>query len=181
VILAEAKRITEKNFGRHQTKIRFQKRPKELAEDDVLLEPVIDYVIKEFAHDVDIVCVLQPTAPLLRHVYIDEILTTLEDDRTMYSIFTASKFHGFLWENKKNGYARRLYADKRIRRQDMKPRYLENGAFYAFYMDTYRIKKTMLHGTIGMYVLPKTVSFEIDDYEDLDIVEAIMQYNGDKK
>lgn len=176
-ILEVAKEVVEKHFGTFQTKIRFIKRPAELAEDDVMLEPVIDHVLREVGFDVDVVCVLQPTSPLLTHKYIDWTLHLLENDTDMDSIFTASEFHGFIWEkNNSNVYNYRtsLYG-KRIRRQEMRPRYLENGALYAFEVDTYRVHKTMLHGNIGMQIMPKSMSPEVDDFEDIKIIEAIMK------
>ena len=196
-ILEIAKEITEKYFGAFQTKIIFMKRPQELAEDDVLLEPVIDHVLAVLETDgicADVVCVLQPTSPLFTNLYIDWTLHKLEQDVDMDSIFTASEFHGFIWgyqnisgENwikdskMSDKYVEPIYQKTKIRRQDMAPAYLENGALYAFEVDTYRKAKKMLHGNIGMQIMPKSMSPEIDDYEDLKIVRAIMKYNEDRK
>lgn len=189
-ILDEARHIITQNYGMFQNKVIFMKRPQELAEDDVLLEPVIDHVLTELENNkiyADVVCVLQPTSPLFPHLYIDAILSVLENDVDMDSIFTASEFHGFIWTNFDSFTGNKEITDKyfrpiglyhmKVRRQDMVSRYLENGALYAFEVDSYKVHKTMLHGNIGMYKIPKSFSPELDNLEDEVIITAILQYN----
>jgi len=165
-------------FGTH--KLSTLLRPKELGKDNVMLEPVIDNVldwVSEFVGQIDIVCVLQPTSPLLNHTIIDGALDRLINYPNMDSIFTASEFHGFTWEkNIGNFYFNCVNHYKKIRRQDMTPQYLENGAFYAIKMKAYKKYRSMLCGKIGMYQMWKRLSPEIDSNDDLKICDAMLKY-----
>jgi len=153
-------------------------RPKELAEDNVMIEPVMDHAINWYKKPINIICVLPPTSPLMEPKYIDEALTKLMEDDTMDSIFTASEFHGFIWgKHILDDYYMRLFQRKRKRRQDMLPRFLENGGFYATKMSAYKRFGTMISGNIGMQIMPKSLSPEIDDYEDLKICEAMLKHD----
>jgi CMP-N-acetylneuraminic acid synthetase len=63
---------------------------------------------------------------------------------------------------------------KRPNRQDRKDWFLENGAVY--FVREYILKhfKVRLHGSIGLYVMPKERSVEVDDEYDWKVAEFLM-------
>ena len=65
--------------------------------------------------------------------------------------------------------------DDRKPRQEIAKSYLENGSFYIFKPQLIRKYKNRLNGKIGMYVMEKYKSFQIDNQEDLKICSAIMK------
>ena len=60
-------------------------------------------------------------------------------------------------------------------RQDIDQKYLENGSFYIFDKKKFLKKKYRLFGKIGMYLMKKKNSFQIDDMEDVELINTILQ------
>ena len=60
-------------------------------------------------------------------------------------------------------------------RQDIKEKYLENGSFYIFNSKIFK-KKCRLFGKIGVYLMNKIQSLEIDDKIDLDLLRNLKKY-----
>ena len=61
-------------------------------------------------------------------------------------------------------------------RQDIKEKYLENGSFYIFNSKIFFKKKCRLFGKIGVYLMNKIQSLEIDDKIDLDLLRNLKKY-----
>ena len=64
--------------------------------------------------------------------------------------------------------------DKRSRRQDGVKRYLETGSFFITTKKNLLQFKNRISGNIGFVEIPKSRSFDIDTYEDLKIVETLI-------
>ena len=63
-------------------------------------------------------------------------------------------------------------------RQQISKSYLENGSFYIFKPGLIKKFNNRICGKIGMYLMDKHKSFQIDSEEDLKICTAIMkEYN----
>ena len=65
---------------------------------------------------------------------------------------------------------------KRKMRQDIDNFFLENGSFYIFNKDEFLKTKERLFGKIGVYEMSKIHSFEIDDYDDIEIIKSLKRY-----
>jgi len=65
--------------------------------------------------------------------------------------------------------------NKRPNRQDRKDWYKENGAIYFTRKYVIEHAKCRLHGFIGLYVMPKERSIEIDDITDWETAEFLMK------
>ena len=61
-------------------------------------------------------------------------------------------------------------------RQDMEEKYLENGSFYIFNSKKFLKKKCRLFGKIGVFIMNKVQSLEIDDREDLHLIRALKKF-----
>lgn len=65
----------------------------------------------------------------------------------------------------------------RSMRQLLDQKFLENGSFYLMDIEKFIIEKKRHFGKTGVYVMPKSKSFQIDSVDDLKIARAIMEYN----
>ena len=61
-------------------------------------------------------------------------------------------------------------------RQKIKEKYLENGSFYIFNPDKFLRKKCRLFGKIGCFTMNKVYSFQIDDYQDIELFKNLSRY-----
>lgn len=123
----------------------------------------------------DIILIIQPTSPLILFSDINNILNKMLSNKYT-SVITVTPDHSFLWE-KQNDYVIPKHHDpyNRIRRQDMTPTFKENGSIYATTVNNI-LKTNSIYGSskIGYVEIPKSRSFEIDDYEDIKIIEALL-------
>jgi N-acylneuraminate cytidylyltransferase len=62
----------------------------------------------------------------------------------------------------------------RPRRQDMKDVFVENGAFYITTKDNLLESKTRVSGNIGIVEMKTKDSFQIDTFEDFELVESLL-------
>ena len=57
--------------------------------------------------------------------------------------------------------------------QQIEKKFLENGSFYIFNKKKFLRYKNRLFGRIGVYVMSKINSFQIDNKEDIKIVDSL--------
>ena len=145
-------------------------RPPELAQDDTPMLPVIQHALKEYGKSVDAVMILQPTSPL----------RTVEDINTAIALF--NKGNSECLVSVCNGiHPMKSYTmeDKPLMEQipydkHLHGCYTRNGAIFI------TSKKLLDSGRLFddrplLYVMPKTRSIDIDDYEDLEMAEALLR------
>ena len=60
-------------------------------------------------------------------------------------------------------------------RQQINKSFLENGSFYIFDKKKFLQNNCRLFGKIGIYLMKKISSFQIDDFEDVEIVKIIFK------
>ncbi len=152
-------------------------RPSELSDDKVSLDNVLGYYVSKH-EDIDIWCLLQPTSPLRTPGDIRKAHAMILKDK-YESIVSVWQEKGFYWvkdavnfQGKKMPIAT-YNLDKRPNRQDREDWYAENGAIY--FTKSYAIKATGLRcgGEVGLYVMPKERSFEIDSPFDWKLCEHL--------
>jgi CMP-N-acetylneuraminic acid synthetase len=56
----------------------------------------------------------------------------------------------------------------------MEEQYVENGSFYIFKTKKFIKHKSRLFENIGIYLMNKINSFQLDDYEDMKILKKIL-------
>ena len=153
------------------------KRPKKYAADSSSSESVWLHAIKFLENRnliFDNIVGLQPTSPLKDKKDIDnacKLFLKNEYD----SLLSAQKIKDyFVW--KKSG--KKIYANynfkKRPRRQNIEDKFLENGSFYIFNKKKFLKFKNRLFGKIGVYIMKKMNSFQIDDYEDIKLINKLV-------
>jgi N-acylneuraminate cytidylyltransferase len=143
------------------------KRPKKFATDKASSESVLLHFAEEV--DFDILVFLQCTSPLTTAEDIDgaikEFLSNKHD--SLLSVTENSGGFlcgGFLWNEK--GKSMNYDYKNRPRRQDIGTIYRENGAIYIMRKQGLLKYKNRLFGKIGLYVMPRLRSFEIDEPDD---------------
>lgn len=148
-------------------------RPDELAQDDSTTEAALLHAIDQIPEPPEIVVLLQCTSPLRREDDIDNAIRLVRDNE-YDSVLSCCEDHSFFWEEKQGAAAPINYDPKeRKMRQEIDQRYRENGSIYVTSKDIWVGEKCRLGGEIGLYEMPKELSFEIDTPEDYRIVENI--------
>lgn len=144
-------------------------RPKELSDDKSSSESALLHFANNV--DFDVLVFIQPTSPLLLS---EDINKGLEMLKGYDSIFSGHKQHWIPnWNLDISPYD--WNPEKRPRRQDIEEKYIENGAFYITKKDFLLTSKMRYSGRIGISEMPFCRSFQIDTFEDLELIKKIMQ------
>lgn len=147
-------------------------RPPKLATDTASTEHVMLHAAKYLKNDFDYMILLQPTSPMRYPKQIDEAIELIikENGDSLLSVYQNDSF---LW--KENGISVNYNFKNRPRRQDKKWEYLENGSIYITKKDILLKEKNRLGGHILMYVMPRWMSFEVDNQFDLELIEYLIK------
>ncbi len=141
------------------------KRPAELSNDKSTSESALLH----FAENVDFetLVFIQCTAPLIK---FEDINQGLKKIVKFDSILSVSETHQMFWDA--NGP---LYdINNRTRRQNSVKKYIETGSFFITSKKNLLKHKNRLSGNIGFVEIPRYRSFDIDCYDDIKLVESIM-------
>jgi N-acylneuraminate cytidylyltransferase len=144
-------------------------RPDEISGDTSPSELAVIDAITQIGYDDTYVLMIQCTSPLTQPEDILGVVTMLESG--FDSVFTASRFHGFVWKDREPV---NHLVHHRPMRQDTN-QFLENGAVYGFETKGFLEYKHRFFGNIGMYEMPAERSLEIDEPHDLVIAEAMIE------
>ena len=154
-------------------------RPAELSTDTSTSESALLH----FADNVnfDMLVFIQPTSPLLLS---EDINSGLELMNKNDSVFSAYKEHWYPRWTKENILGTEVsMADdwnihKRPRRQDVKEKYVENGAFYITTRKNLLQSGLRYSKNIGIFEMPFYRSFQVDTQEDLMIITDLLHFDN---
>jgi len=147
-------------------------RPQAIAQDESPSEDAILHFCKSI--DFDILVFIQPTSPLLNSQDLDQGIELLCNNQKNYdSIFSVYKEH---WIPRWNLNIEPIKWNPKIRprRQDIEENYVENGAFYISFKNNILESKLRYSGKIGCIEMPLYRSFQIDTYEDLELIKKLL-------
>lgn len=154
-------------------------RPAELsgstASSESALLHVLDWLSETSRPVPDHMVFLQCTSPFTRPEDIDNALETMTAKGASAALSVVED-HGFIWHEGDDGFAAGITHDHskpRQRRQDMKPRYRENGAIYAMRVADFLERKERFCGPVALVPVQGPAA-EIDDQHDWDFVEALL-------
>jgi len=156
------------------------RRPAVLATDrsssEEALLHALEYIEKTQGQSVDIAVFLQATSPVRETSDIDNALRTFIS-RKADSLFSAALLDDFcIWEKKGRKLRSITYDYKnRLRRQDRKPYFLENGSIFIFKPEILRRNQNRMGGKIFFYIMPLWKSHQIDNCQDIEICKYYMQ------
>ena len=154
------------------------KRPEEFSTDTATSESAIVDALSQIEKEtsaVDLVVFLQATSPLRKPDDTDNSIRILQNNEAD-SLFSASVLEDFfIWEYQDNLLASVNYDhERRLRRQDVKPQFVENGSIYVFSPEIIKAKNNRLGGSISLYQMENWQSYEIDTIDDLALCEWYM-------
>jgi CMP-N,N'-diacetyllegionaminic acid synthase len=150
-------------------------RPKKLSGDMATSEEGYLHAINfiKAKHKVDDIIALQNTSPMREKNDLDKAYTKFIK-MNYDSLFSASNNHEsyFTWI-----YQKKLKPNYNIRkrplRQKMSKFFIENGSFWIFKRKKFERVKNRLFGKIGFYQQSFFCKFQLDDYNDLELIKAL--------
>jgi CMP-N,N'-diacetyllegionaminic acid synthase len=155
------------------------RRPADISDDHASSESALIHAIKSLLDQgrtlPDLTVFLQCTSPIRKPSDIDAAVVTLIQKKAD-SLLSVSPSHRFLW-TEWQGWAQSINYDfnRRPRRQDMAPQYVENGSIYVFRTQGFIDIGNRLFGKIALFKMDDESAVEIDYPLDLTIVELILK------
>jgi len=160
-------------------------RPAEISGDyhqsELALIHVLDHLEVNEKYIPDWLIFIQCTSPLLLPEDIDEAYRVVVNGK-YDSVFSAFEEH-FIprWQFGKNETVKPVNYEpnKRPMRQEVPSEFVENGAFYIMRTDHLKRTGTRFGKKCGIYVMPLERSFQVDTFEDIALIEKIIngRYN----
>ena len=157
-------------------------RPAHLAADDTPMTPVLESVVKAVEQDgerVDVIVLLQPTAPLRIAADVDGVVDLLISSRaeTIISVYQVEDHHPSRMYTLRDD---RLIPfvkgePKNMLRQSLPAVYHRNGALYACWRSLVMDKQTLVGTDICPYIMPAERSANIDSEFDLEYLDFVLQ------
>lgn len=147
-------------------------RPKSISGDTASTESALLHASAELNDDYDIMLLLQCTSPLRYASQIDEAIEKMINEQRD-SLLTGYVNDSFYWDN--DGNPLNYNFDSRPRRQDKDWEFVENGSFYLTKKKILLKRKNRLGGKVSQYIMPKWMSFEIDEPFDFELIKILME------
>lgn len=151
-----------------QNKVKVIMRPFNISGDQSKSEEALLHFAEKI--NFDILVFIQPTSPLILSEDINKGLEMM----TYYdSVFSAHKEH-WIPRWKIDGTPDNWNIYHRPMRQDMPEKYVENGAIYITTKKALLESKCRYSGRIGILEMPLYRSFQIDTYDDLELIKKLL-------
>lgn len=145
-------------------------RPPELATDTSSTESVIKHVLDN-VKGYDTIVLLQCTCPMRKSKDIDRAIT-LYNTGIFDSVLSVCSSKSILWKAKGDfGYSMTYEKGKRPTRSQDIDYYEENGSIYVFNKNEFMKHMSKVFGNVGLYIMPKERSMDIDTEEDFEYLE----------
>ena len=159
------------------------RRPPELATHTASSEAAWRHALDEIEAaegPVRLVLGMQATSPVREASDLDAAVEQFDREGCDSMLSCVRLADHFIWQRGKDGVPAATNYDytNRRPRQEIDTRYLENGSFYLFTPALLRTTNNRLGGRVGLFVMPRFKSFQIDESEDLALVGAIMRGYG---
>ena len=144
-------------------------RPNDISQDDSKSDEALVHFAK--AIDFDVLVFIQPTSPLLESGDVNKGLELMND---YDSVFSAYKEHWVpRWSLEVSPLGWNI--NNRPMRQDKEEVWVENGAFYITTREQLLNSKLRYGGKVGVVEMPLSRSFQIDTYDDLNLINKILK------
>lgn len=159
-------------------------RPVEYAQDSSPTSEAILHALdslENMGETYDYITLLEPTSPLRKADDIDRALSLLlasPDHDALISLGEVHTEHPLIIKKIVNGvvYPYLEKSQSIWQRQQVDLAYFPYGVIYAVKVDTYRKHKTFYLENVLPYLIERWQNYEIDDFYDFIVVEAVMQY-----
>jgi CMP-N,N'-diacetyllegionaminic acid synthase len=155
-------------------------RPDNIASDTSSTEAVmlhLDEYLDGEGYAYNAMVLAQATSPVRRRGLVDDCICKWEATGAD-SLLTVALNESFFWRRGASGMSATYDHVNRPRRQDIKPEdvlFRETGSLYVTSRHILKAMKNRLGGKIEALETSKLESFEIDDLEDWQIIEAVLR------
>ena len=171
--LATDKKIVYDKIGKLKNKVKFFHRSKKSSTSHAKSELVLQEFLSVYKN-YEIIIFVQATNPFINYLYLDDAIKKFISKK-YDSLLSVTYSKNFLWKKKYPHKPINYHLKNRKMSQSLKGYFVENGSFYIFYRKNFLKFKNRLHKKIGIYEMPKETIFEIDDYDDLNIVKKLLK------
>ncbi len=159
-------------------KVECLERSKKLSNDKTTTENVIEDVLKKkfgknYTKFVKNIILLQPTSPLRKIRDIKDAIKRFEKGG-YNSLFSAYLSKEFIWKNIKKPRSISYNYKKRLRTQNMEELIFENGSIFIFNVKGFKRNKNRLFGKIGVFLMKKYQSVDVDTPEDINYINKLI-------
>jgi len=154
-------------------------RPAELAEDTTPHFDVVDHALKNLtdANSIDYILLLQPTSPLRTSEDIDAVidLAVKKNADAVVSVCDVDQHPYHMYQQTEDGMLTAFMPEIKgyLRRQDIPPLYVVNGAIYLVKTDIFLKEKSFIPPKTIPYIMPFTRSIDIDNLSDFNLAEMV--------
>lgn len=152
-------------------------RPHELAQDESSTDSVLSHAIQALLElgfvAEDNLFLLQATSPFTKSKTIQRAYTHLQNNPDS-GVFTATEWHGFVWDLKE-AVASPFFHDfkHRKRRQDLTPQILETGGLYGGSIARFKDSEVRFVQPLVPILVDRVEAIEIDSLGDLNFCNSI--------
>ncbi len=176
IVATDSEAISRVATNLRNPRIEVYPRSGENAQDHSSTESVmLEYLAKANHEPEDVFLLIQATNPFISSADLDEAILKFEAGKCD-SILSCVEFKRFLWDCEGNPVNYDYL--NRPRRQDFKPYYLENGAFYLSTVGRILEHGNRISGRIEYHVMPAHSMLEIDEPDDWRMIEQILSTTG---
>lgn len=145
---------------------------------DVILH-TLSFLERQGEH-FDAVVTLQPTSPMRTANDLVEGIRMFDENESdsliaVYEDVKANGFNYYRMGENHEGIAEHKEHNTGIRRQEMKPMYVRNGALYISSIDLLKNRKLIIGDVPLLYVMPKERSIDVDSMMDFEYIELLMK------
>lgn len=153
------------------------KRPEELADDQVTIDPVIQHAVPaaeaKYREHYQYIYTIQPTSPLISPQDIEEAHRLFLADPQLETVLSVVDDRHLTWAETEDGHPVPNYSE-RVNRQQLPKIFKETGAIIA----CTRLQLTSgsrIGRNIGLLEMPYLRSFDIDTYADFYLCESLLK------
>ena len=152
------------------------RRPKNISTDNSSTEKAVYHVITDLEKKnflIENIILLQVTSPLRS---VSDIKNSIKQykKKKLKSIFSCYLKKSFIWKKKNNSFNSISYDHKnRIKSQNIKNLYFENGAIYIFNSNQFKKEKNRIMKPFGIFSMTEKNSLDIDTKEDIEFLNKL--------
>lgn len=173
--------VAEKYKGVHLIQ-----RPDNISGDKTKTEDALIHAIKYMEEKTnkkyDAVITLQVTSPLRKNQTLIDFVHTYEQNFPKYDAqLSLNENRADFWVEETDKQFVRLFPDAPRRRQERKPLYVENSAYYITDVKALRMSGSVLGTKVNGYIIAETEAVDINEPIDIVIAESLLKDNGKEK
>ncbi|MFX0107832.1 MAG: cytidylyltransferase domain-containing protein, partial [Candidatus Hodarchaeota archaeon] len=150
-------------------------RPAKLADDKTPLSAVMRHFLdwcKSSGWNVDVLVILEPTSPLRSSADIDNAVTLFKN-KGVDTVVSVERDTSLGWELDEQDVPRPLEA-QRLNRQNLRPKFKENGAIFVTNPEVVT-EKTTIGANVALYEMGAVESIDINTWRDLQLADLSLR------